>query len=157
MKIQVITIGGLKQSYAKEGCALFEKRLKGLCRYELKELRDAKRGKTPQVDQWKREEGERIRQAVAGAPLWVALDERGEALTSRKLARLIQDAQNRAHHTLPFVIGGPDGLETSLRDQAPKLISLGPMTLPHELARLVLLEQLYRAHAIIANLPYHRD
>ena len=157
MKIQVVTIGGLKQSYAQEGCALFEKRLKGLCRYELKELRDAKRGKTPQVDQWKREEGDRIRQAVTHAPFWVALDERGEALTSRKLARLIQDAQNRAYHSLPFVIGGPDGLETSLRDQAPKLISLGPMTLPHELARLVLLEQLYRAHAIIANLPYHRD
>ncbi len=157
MKIQVITIGGLKQRYAQEGCSLFEKRLKGLARYELRELRDAKRGKTPQVDQWRREEGERISQAIGEAPLWVALDERGEALSSRQLARLIQNAQNRAHRVLPFVIGGPDGLDPSLRSQAPKLISLGPMTLPHELARLVLLEQLYRAHAIIANLPYHRD
>lgn len=157
MKIQVITIGGLKQDYAREGCSLFEKRLRGLTKYELKELRDAKRGKTPDVDRWRREEGERIQQAIVDAPLWVALDERGESLSSRALAKLIQKAQNRALHTLPFVIGGPDGLEPSLRESAPKLMSLGPMTLPHELARLVLLEQLYRAHAIIANLPYHRD
>ena len=157
MKIQLITIGGLKQPYAKEGCALFEKRLKGLTRYELKELRDAKRGKTPDVDRWRREEAERIKQALASTPIWVALDERGTTLTSRKLAHLIQEARNRAYHTLPFVIGGPDGLDQPLRENAPKLISLGPMTLPHELARLVLLEQLYRAHAILGNLPYHRD
>jgi 23S rRNA (pseudouridine1915-N3)-methyltransferase len=157
LKIQVITIGGLKQSYAKEGCALFEKRLKGLARYELKELRDAKRGKTPDIDRWRKEEGEKIRQAIGGAPLWIALDERGDTLTSRQFAQLIQEAQNRAHHVLSFVIGGPDGLDPSLRQSAPKLISLGPMTLPHELARLVLLEQLYRAHAILGNLPYHRD
>lgn len=157
MKIQVVTIGSLKQSYAKEGCALFEKRLKGLTRYELKELRDSKRGKTPDVDRWKREEAERLQQATVGVPMWVALDERGEAKTSRQLARFIQEARNRAYHTLPFVIGGPDGLDPSLRDRAPQLMSLGPMTLPHELARLVLLEQLYRAHAILGNLPYHRD
>ena len=152
-----MTIGGLKQSYAKEGCALFEKRLKGLTRYELKELRDSKRGKTPDIDRWRREEAERIKQVIGGAQMWVALDERGDTLTSRQLANFIQESRNRAYHTLPFVIGGPDGLDSSLRDGAPKLMSLGPMTLPHEMARLVLLEQLYRAHAILGNLPYHRD
>lgn len=157
MKIQLVTIGGLKQSYAKEGCALFEKRLKGLARYELKELKDAKRGKTPDVNRWRQDEGKRIKQVIATAPLWIALDERGDTFTSRGLAQIIQQAQNRALHTLPFVIGGPDGLEPTLRASAPKLLSLGPMTLPHELARLVLLEQLYRAHAILGNLPYHRD
>lgn len=157
MKLQLITIGGLKQEYAQEGCALFEKRLRNLTRYELHELRDAKRSKRPEPDRWRREEGERIRQALRNAPLWVALDERGESMTSRQLARLIQEAQNRAVQTLPFVIGGPDGLEPALRAEAPRTLNLGVMTLPHELARLVLLEQLYRAHAILANLPYHRD
>lgn len=157
MKIQLITIGGLKQDYAQEGCTLFEKRLKGLAKFELKELRDAKRSKTPDVERWRREEAERIKQAIKGVPFWIALDERGEALNSRQFAKLIQKAQNRAYHSLPFVIGGPDGLDPKLRETAPKLISLGPMTMPHELARLVLLEQLYRAHAILANLPYHRD
>ena len=157
MKLQVITIGGLKQKYAQEGCELFERRLRNLSRFELLELRDAKRGKTPQTARWCREEGDRIRQALKQAPLWVALDERGESWTSRQLARFIQEAQNRAHQTLPFVIGGPDGLDPELRAEAPKKLCLGTMTLPHELARLVLLEQLYRAHAIIANLPYHRD
>ena len=157
MKIQVIAIGGLKQRYAQEGCALFERRLRGLARFELHELRDAKRGKTPDVQRWRREEADRLRTSIAGAPLWVALDERGEAITSRQLAQLIQTAQNRAHRTLPFVIGGPDGMDPELRRSAPKMISLGPMTLPHEMARLVLLEQLYRAHAILGNLPYHRD
>ena len=142
---------------AQEGCDLFERRLRNLSRYELIEVRDAKRGKTPQPARWRREEGERIRQALKQAPLWVALDERGESMNSHQLARLIQDAQNRAHHVLPFVIGGPDGLDPVLRAEAPRKLCLGMMTLPHELARLVLLEQLYRAHAIIANLPYHRD
>lgn len=157
MRIQVITIGGLKQPYAQEGCALFEKRIRGLARFEVNELRDAKRGKTPDVNRWRREEAEHIRTALGDAPLWVALDERGDQLSSRQLARLITEAQNRAHHVLPFVIGGPDGLDPPLLDAAPRKISLGRMTLPHELARLVLLEQLYRAHAINANLPYHRD
>ena len=157
MKLQVITIGGLKQGYAQEGCALFERRLGNLARYELVELRDAKRGKNPQPAKWRREESTRIRQALRQAPLWVALDERGESWTSRQLARFIQDAQNRAYQTLPFVVGGPDGLDPELRSEAPRKLCLGAMTLPHELARLVLLEQLYRAHAIIANLPYHRD
>lgn len=157
MKIQLVTIGGLKQDYAQTGCALFEKRLKGLAKYELKELRDAKRAKTPDVDRWRREEAERIKQVISDVPYWIALDERGKTLSSREFAKLIQKAQNRAYHRLPFVIGGPDGLEPELRESAPELISLGPMTMPHELARLVLLEQLYRANAILANLPYHRD
>ena len=152
-----MTIGGLKQSYAKEGCALFEKRLKGLTRYELKELRDSKRGKTPDIDRWRREEAERIKQVIGGAQMWVALDERGDTLTSRQLANFIQESRNRAYHTLPFIIGGPDGLASEVLQKAPKKICLGQMTMPHELARLVLLEQLYRAHSILANTPYHRD
>ena len=157
MKLQLITIGKLKQPYAVEGCELFMKRLKGLSRFELIELRDAKRGKNAQPDRWRREEGARIEQSLKGAPLWIALDERGVSMTSRQLAGVIEEAQNRALKTLPFVIGGPDGLDPALRATAPKTLCLGVMTLPHELARLVLLEQLYRAHAIMANLPYHRD
>lgn len=156
MKIQLIVVGGLKQSYAQEGCALFMKRLKPLCKFELIEVKDAKRkGKDKQ--RWKSEEGERLLQAIHNAPQWIALDERGKHYNSQSFAQLIQEARNRAYHTLPFIIGGPDGLAGEILQKAPQKICLGHMTMPHELARLVLLEQLYRAHSILANTPYHRD
>ena len=156
MKIQLIVVGGLKQAYAQEGCALFMKRLAPLCKFELLEVKDAKR-KGKDKSRWKLEEAERLQQAIGNASYWIALDERGKHYNSRAFANMIQQAQNRAYHTLPFVIGGPDGLSPELLQKAPVKLCLGQMTMPHELARLVLLEQLYRAHSILANTPYHRD
>jgi 23S rRNA (pseudouridine1915-N3)-methyltransferase len=158
VKLQLIAVGSLKQPYAREGCALFEKRLKHMCRFEHTEVRDAKRkGSSPaDVLRWKAQEAEHIQSALSGASTWVALDERGESWGSEQLASYIQECQTRSHTGLAFVIGGPDGFDASLLKSAPKRLCLGKMTLPHELARLVLLEQLYRAHSILANTPYHR-
>ena len=155
MKIKLIAVGGLKQEYAQVGCALFEKRLKHMCRFELIEVRDAKR-KGCDVERWKAQEAEQLKQALSGVSTWIALDERGQEWGSERLAREIQERQTRSHHSLAFVIGGPDGFDASLLKSAPQTLRLGKMTLPHELARLVLLEQLYRAHSILANTPYHR-
>ena len=155
MKIKLIAVGGLKQEYAKVGCALFAARLSKMCRFELIEVRDAKR-KGSDVSRWRAQEAEGIRQALSGVSSWVALDERGEEWGSERLAREIQERQTRSLSSLAFVIGGPDGFDPALLKSAPRSLRLGKMTLPHELARLVILEQLYRAQSILANTPYHR-
>lgn len=86
----------------------------------------------------------------------VLLDERGKAFTSRQIATRIAAWQTQGCN-LTFVIGGPDGVDEACRQRATQVWSVSPMTLPHELARLVLVEQLYRAHTIIEGHPYHRD
>ena len=156
MKIQLIAVGGLKQDYARVGCTLFEKRLRHQCRFELIEVKDAKRSKRGDVSQWKAQEANHIRDALGSSSYWIALDERGASWTSIHLSKKIEWAQNQSFSNLAFVIGGPDGLDPDLLASAPQKLALGPLTLPHELARLILLEQLYRAHSILENSPYHR-
>ena len=157
MKIRVIAVGGLKQKYAQLGCEMFMGRLRSLCRFELVELKDSKRTLKGDVNRWKREEADRITQALGDDRFWVALDERGASWTSRQLARRIERAQVQALTHFSFIIGGPDGLCADFLKSAPNIMNLGSMTHPHELARLILLEQLYRAHTILANTGYHRD
>ena len=101
-------------------------------------------------------ERQRIEAQIPKGVRIVVLDERGDALSTKQLAKSLADWQ-MGGTDVALIIGGPDGLDPVLRAVAPKMLCLGVMTLPHELARLVLLEQLYRAHAIMANLPYHRD
>ncbi len=86
----------------------------------------------------------------------IALDERGRMLDSVAFARLLDDLRGGGFRELVFVVGGPEGLPPEATRQADLLLSLGPMTLPHALARLVLVEQLYRAHTLLSGHPYHR-
>ena len=106
---------------------------------------------------WKAEEAANIRAALPPNCTVVALDERGRTWTSRDFAGWLETQQVRAVPAVAFVIGGPDGLDPALRDQADRVWALGPGTMAHELARLVLAEQLYRAASILAGTPYHRD
>ena len=97
-----------------------------------------------------------MRKATPPGGLRVALDERGDALTSLELARYIGEARDRSVPGVTFWIGGADGLDPALLREADRRLSLGRLTLPHRLARLVLVEQLYRAMAILHGDPYHR-
>jgi 23S rRNA (pseudouridine1915-N3)-methyltransferase len=89
-------------------------------------------------------------------PVVVALDARGTTLTSEQFAGRLAEWQDRGVQVVAFLIGGADGLATAARDRADLLLSLGSMTWPHLLVRVLLAEQLYRAQSIIANHPYHR-
>ena len=89
------------------------------------------------------------------APFLVVLDSRGKQLSSEDLAGNLRKHLEQGTQQLVFVVGGPDGFSEALRTQAPLTLSLGPMTFPHELARVVLLEQLYRAFTILKGHPYH--
>ena len=99
---------------------------------------------------------ERMRREAAKSDLLVALDERGGQVTSHKLAAMVGDWMNRGLSEVTLVIGGADGLPPSILDAAGLRLGLSKMTLPHRLARLVLVEQLYRALAILRNVPYQK-
>ncbi len=86
----------------------------------------------------------------------ICLDEAGDQLTSRQLASLLEKLRDQGNSEVVFVIGGPWGVAERIRARARQLLSLSRMTLPHELARIVLLEQIYRAATLIRGLPYHR-
>ena len=103
----------------------------------------------------RRREGERLLTALDG---WtpIVLDRTGRTLTSEQLADLVRRLEEEPPQRSAFVIGGAEGLDASVLEQAREIVSLGSITLPHQLARVVVAEQLYRALAILRGLPYHR-
>ncbi len=104
----------------------------------------------------KKREATALGGAVPKGALTICLDAAGEAQSSETFARRLEDWNGRSTD-LAFLIGGPDGLEASLREQSDLVLSLGPMTWPHLLARAMLVEQLYRASCILSGHPYHRQ
>ena len=121
---------------------------------EVVEVREASgRGVSP--DDTRRREGERLLERLPSSSLVIACDERGDRLTSAQFATLLASARERAQD-VAFVIGGAFGLTDELRTRAVRSIQMAPWTLPHEMARLVLAEQLYRAGTIVRGEPYHK-
>ena len=107
--------------------------------------------------QYKADEAERLLAAIPPGATVLALDERGRQWDSRGFAGYVAALRDRATPCLALVIGGPDGLDPAVRERADRVWALGQLTMSHELARLVLAEQLYRAATIMTGLPYHRD
>ncbi len=140
MKLAVIAVGKLKEAWVQEGCAEYAKRLRGKLPLELVEVKD---------------DAELARRLPPRHLVW-ALDERGTELTSEELSRKMAQLMNRGEAGIALVIGGADGLPRALVDRAAFVWSLGRLTLPHRLARLIVLEQLYRALSILRGEPYHR-
>ena len=103
------------------------------------------------------EEARRLAKATAGAKPLVVLDERGAALNSPGLAARLETWRDHGHRQAAFVIGGADGIASTLRDRADLVLSLGPMVWPHMLVRVMLAEQLYRSVSILSGSPYHRE
>ena len=157
LKFSVIAIGKLKAEYARLGCAQFSQRLSRLFRVEHIEVKDIRRGRGGNVSKWKDEEARLIRGHIPRGALIVALDERGREWTSTEFAQWIDEQQNRSTSHIVFILGGPDGLQDELRRSAHRVWSLGRLTLPHEMARLLLFEQLYRAGSLLNGHPYHRE
>ena len=121
---------------------------------EVLEVREASgRGVSP--DDTRRREGERLLERLPSSSLVIACDERGDRLTSAQFATLLASARERAQD-VALVIGGAFGLTDELRARAARSLQLAPWTLPHEMARLVLAEQLYRAGTIVRGEPYHK-
>ena len=103
------------------------------------------------------EEGKNIVRALTSADIAICLDEHGTSMTSRDFARFLDQVSSDATRRPCFVVGGPFGLDEAVLSMARHRIAFGPQTLPHELARVVLLEQLYRAESLLRNTPYHHE
>lgn len=154
-KIGFIWVGKLKESFSQDGCALYWKKLSRFFKLDESMVKDAP-GKLPPADKNKKE-GEGILAKVKPGDVLIIMDEHGERLTSRSLAKKVRKWTDAPNQRPVFVIGGPFGLSDEVKAQARHKIRLSDMTLPHELARLLLLEQLYRAGTILKNMPYHHD
>ncbi len=139
-RCRIIAIGRVRKSWVQDGIELYRKRLPGLT---IVELRDSNPEK----------EAESIRQTLRSNEWPVMLMEQGETLTSINFSERLRSLGSQR---LAFVIGGADGLTAELKALAHWKLSLSPMTFPHELARLLLIEQLFRAQAILQGSPYHR-
>ncbi len=151
MKINLIVIGLLKDGPEHDLIQKYSKRLQW--KLNIKQLVVKKNLSSAEL---KTAEAELIRAAlIPGAPV-VALDERGQNLTSEQFARKIQKFEVNGVSDLNFCIGGAQGLDETLRMQTEWLISFGALTWPHMLVRGMLLEQLYRAQQILAGHPYHK-
>jgi 23S rRNA (pseudouridine1915-N3)-methyltransferase len=154
MKIVVVAVGQKLPKWADDLCAEFLRRFGADWRVELKAVKAETRGALTAVVMQR--EAERIRAALPKGAVMVALDERGKALTTLKfheqLAGFAREAQEVA-----FIIGGADGLDAQLKAECALHVRLSDMTLPHALARVLLLEQIYRAYSIAHGHPYHRE
>ena len=146
MTWRIVTIGKPKLSYAAQGMAEYLKRITPFAKIEMLAL---KPGRTET-------ESEALLAKSQGC-LRIALDERGQEFASRAFASKLRDWEQTSVKTAALLIGGSDGHSSELREKADLVWSLGQLTLQHELALLVVLEQIYRAYSINHGLPYHRD
>jgi 23S rRNA (pseudouridine1915-N3)-methyltransferase len=152
MNVVIAAVGKPRNAALAAAIAHYEERAARYWPIEVREVREE--GARASADIVREKEGERLLARTKGATV-VACDERGASMTSPEFAAFLQTARERAKD-VAFVIGGAHGLAESVRSAAQKRIALAPFTLPHELARLVLAEQLYRAGTIVRGEPYHK-
>jgi len=155
MKLFVLAVGTRMPGWVETAWEDYAKRLPSDCALELREIKPEPRttGKTPA--QMMAAEARRIEAALPSGALRLALDEHGRDLTTMALSRQLE--QWRAGgRDVAFLVGGPDGLDASLKASCDGLLRLSSLTLPHPMVRVLLAEQLYRAWAILTHHPYHR-
>ena len=153
MRLRILCVGRDRSGLYAPAVAEYAGRLSRLVRFELAEVPEAKRlAGTPRA---REEEGAALLSRLGPRERAVALDERGDELTSRELAERLRRWLERAQD-LTLLVGGSDGLAPGVLDRAEETLALSRMTLPHRLARLVLVEQLYRAMTILRGEPYHK-
>ncbi|MGH8678339.1 MAG: 23S rRNA (pseudouridine(1915)-N(3))-methyltransferase RlmH [Burkholderiales bacterium] len=158
MKLQVISVGHKLPAWAAAGFNEYSRRMPREARLQITQLKPARRegDSAAQIAQARTEEGNRILAAIPSGSVKIALDEGGKALTTAQLARQLHAWMGEGRD-LSFVIGGADGLDAEFKRTADLVLALSALTLPHALARVVLVEQLYRALSLIRNHPYHRE
>ncbi|MBR6014371.1 MAG: 23S rRNA (pseudouridine(1915)-N(3))-methyltransferase RlmH [Selenomonadaceae bacterium] len=148
MKITIIAIGRLKEKFLVEGTAEYLKRLKIFAKIEIREILECRTVE---------EEGKKILSQVPTNSWLCVLDVKGTAMTSEKFAEKISELNLHGTSNITFVIGGAFGLSDEVRKAADFLLSISEMTFTHQMARFILLEQIYRAFKINRGEPYHKN
>jgi 23S rRNA (pseudouridine1915-N3)-methyltransferase len=155
MKIQLWSIGKEHEPYIKTGTDDFTRRIARYFPVEWKLITPPRNAAALSIPDLKKKEGEIVLNALTKDDWLVALDERGKQMTSESLAQLLQDRANERAKNLVFLIGGVYGLDEAVLKKSDYRWSLSLLTFPHQLVRLVLAEQLYRACSILRNEQYH--
>jgi 23S rRNA (pseudouridine1915-N3)-methyltransferase len=159
MQIRIIAVGKIKERFLLEGIAEYEKRLRPYMKLQVVELAEEKR---PQAASLANElaamgkEGDRILAAIPAGSFVIALDVKGQSWSSEELAAAFGERELSGQNQLVFVIGGDLGLSPAVLARSSLRLSLSQMTFTHPMARLVLLEQVYRAFRILRGDPYHK-
>lgn len=159
LTIQVLCVGKLKEKHFSAACAEYEKRLGAFCRLQVTELPEERLPDAPspaQIDAALEKEASRILDKIPRGAKLVALCVEGKALSSEALAQQVADWTVAGCSQLVFVIGGSFGLHPRVKAAAALRLSMSPMTFPHHLARVMVLEQIYRAFQILKGTRYHK-
>lgn len=159
MNIHIISVGKIKEKYLKQGLAEFEKRLRPYCKLKIDEVADEQAPEQlsqKELNQVKQKEGERILQKIKQTEYVIALDLQGVQWSSEQLAKEMDKLAISGKSSIAFVIGGSNGLSEEVLKRANKKLSFSNMTFPHQLMKLILMEQVYRAFKILRNEPYHK-
>lgn len=159
LKVELICIGKLKEDYLRKACAEYEKRLVSFCKLEVIELPESKVSQNPsdaEIAACIQKEGEKIISKISPQSYVVTLCIEGEMVSSPELAKKVQQIQNQGDSRLVLIIGGSFGLSQEVKELSRWKFSMSPMTFPHQLARVMVLEQLYRAMGINNNSKYHK-
>ena len=156
MNITVVAVGKLKEKFWKQACDEYLKRLQPYAKVQVREVADVDPAKAGGVDAARTKEGVAVLAAIPERAHVLLLAIEGTQRSSEELSLRIDDLALHGESDLVFVIGGSDGLNETVYARADELLSFGRITLPHNLARVVLLEQVYRAFKISRGEPYHK-
>ena len=157
MTIKLIYIGKTFQSFISEGCKEFEARLKKYTRLEVFILADVKSGGSMEANALKKAEAQLVLKQLKPDDWLVLLDERGDQFSSVQFSKNLQDKMNKGLKTVVFLVGGAFGFDEQLYERANEKLSFSKMTFSHQMIRLFLAEQIYRAFTILKNEPYHNE
>ena len=159
MNTNIICVGKLKEKYLRDASAEYEKRLSRYCRVQIRELKEARLAENAspaEEEAVKTEEGKSILKALSSSSFVIVLDIGGKELSSDQLAEKIGSLATTGESTVDFIIGGSLGLSEEVKKRADFRLSFSPMTFPHQLMRVILLEQIYRSFKILRKEPYHK-
>jgi len=159
MQIRIIAVGRIKEKFLQDGIAEYEKRLLPYAKVQVVEIAEEKRpaSTTPSVEIIAlKKEGDRIRAAIPDGSFVIVLDIKGLSRSSEELAASFREWELSGQNQLAFVIGGDLGLSPAVLARSDLRLSLSKMTFTHPMARLLLMEQVYRAFRIIRGKPYHK-
>ncbi|MCR3955672.1 MAG: 23S rRNA (pseudouridine(1915)-N(3))-methyltransferase RlmH [Gudongella sp.] len=159
MNIDILSVGKIREKYLNEGIKEYSKRLSRYCSLNIMEVDDEKAPEglsNKEMDIIKSREGERILSKIPTGAYVVALAIEGKQLSSENLSEKLNDIMVEGNSHVVFVIGGSLGLSKDVMKRANMKLSFSKMTFPHQLMRMILLEQIYRAFRIMRNEPYHK-
>lgn len=154
--IKMIVVGKTKESWIKEGISHYQKLLKKFAELKLVEIREEKITGSKDQKAILENEADKILTCLEKSRLCIVLDVKGENQSSESFAKFFEENLNRGYHEFTFILGGALGLSKKVLDVCPVKLSLSQMTFTHEMSRVILLEQIYRAFSILKRTKYHK-